>query len=215
MRVTPITKVPGSLPRPWSGRRGRGAALRVMLIAAVLVWQSVHIEARAQERTPDPGAWRPVSYSDLTKPSPANATFSDIWKDEIEANNKAYRETGDFRFASGNAPATEAHFVIWSPTKSVVLSILNTATRCTSKHADVSVRIKLCPMRLVIYEGIRARVLDADRGCFVELDAMVGQGAATATAYAAYDVSSRTVKTGLVVKGQAIDGCSHGIPVPP
>ena len=186
-----------------------------MPIAAVLVWQGLHVEVSAQQRTPDPGAWRPIFYSDLTKPSPANATFADIWKDEIEANNKAYREAGDFRFASGNAPATEAHFVIWSRTKSVVLSILNTATRCTSKHTDAGVRVKLCPMRLVIYEGIRARVLEADRGCFLELDPMVGQGTPIAAAYAAYDVPARTVKTGLVVKGQAVDGCSHGIPVPP
>ncbi|AOO85186.1 hypothetical protein BHK69_30980 (plasmid) [Bosea vaviloviae] len=156
-----------------------------------------------------------MSYSDLTKPSPATATFADIWKDEIDANNKAYRETGDFRFAGGNAPATEAHFVIWSPAKSVVLSILNTATQCTSKQAGAGVRVKLCPMRLVIYEGIRTRVLDADRGCFLELDTFDGRVAPVATAYAAYDVPSRTVKTGLVIKGQAIDGCSHGIPVPP
>ncbi|PZN94141.1 MAG: hypothetical protein DCF30_20785 [Hyphomicrobiales bacterium] len=150
----------------------------------------------------------------MTKPSSSNATFADIWKDEIEANNKAYREAGDFRFASGNAPAAEAHFVIWSPAKSVVLSILNAATRCTSKQADAGVRVKLCPMRLVIYEGIRTRVLNADRGCFLELDASAGQSTAIATAYAAYDVPSRTVKTGLVVAGQAVDGCSHAIPVP-
>lgn len=215
MTAARIEKVPAAAPRPWSERRCRGSALRVVPTAAFLFWQGFHLEVSAQQRTPDPGAWRPVSYSDLTKPSPATATFADIWKDEIYANNKAYRETGDFRFAGGNAPATEAHFVIWSPTKSVVLSILNTATRCTSKHADASVRIKLCPMRLVIYEGIRARVLDADRGCFLELDRSAGQGTAIAAAYAAYDVPSRTVKTGLLIKGQAVDGCSHGIPLPP
>jgi hypothetical protein len=215
MTAMHITNMAVPTPRPCGGRNRRNAALRVVPIAAVFVCLGGPIEARAQQPTPDPGAWRPVAYSDLTKPSPANATFADIWKDEIEANNKAYRQTGDFRFASGNAPVTEAHFVIWSPTKSVVMSILNTATRCTSKQTDAGVRVKLCPMRLVIYEGIRSRVLDADQGCFLELDAAVDQRTPTATAYAAYDVPSRTVKTGLVIKGQAIDGCSHGIPIPP
>ncbi|WID99750.1 hypothetical protein QO058_30625 (plasmid) [Bosea vestrisii] len=217
MTATRITKMAATTPTPrlWRACRCPFAALRAVPIATVLVWQGLHLEVNAQQRTPDPGAWRPISYSDLTKPSLATATFADIWKDEIEANNKAYREAGDFRFASGNAPATEAHFVIWSPTKSVVLSILNAATRCTSKQAEAGVRVKLCPMRLIIYEGIRVRVLDADRGCFLELDGAVGQIIPSATAYAAYDVTSRTVKTGLVAKGRAVDGCSHGIPIPP
>jgi hypothetical protein len=207
--------MPAPMPSLWGGRRCRDSAPRVVPIATFLVCLGGHIEVRAHERTVDPGAWRPVSYTDLTKPSTTNATFADIWKDEIEANNKAYREAGDFRFAGGNAPASEAHFVIWSPAKSVVLSILNAATRCTSKQADAGVRVKLCPMRLVIYEGIRARVLDADRGCFLELDPKVARGTTIATAYAAYDIPSRTVKTGVVSKGQAVDGCSHGIPIPP
>lgn len=190
-------------------------ALYVVTIVTALAWQGVHLKVGAQQRTPDPGAWRPISYSDLTTPSPANVTFVDIWREEIAANNKAYREKGDFRFANGNAPATEAHFVIWSPTKSVVLSILNTATHCTPKQRDFSVVVKLCPMRLVIYEGIRTQVLDADRGCFVEIDPSTAQQSSAAAAYAAYDLAARTIKTGLVVMGRAVDGCSHGIPLPP
>lgn len=215
MRSTLPASPPKSVPWPRHARECRAAAHCAVTIATALIWQGMHIEASAQQRTPDPGAWRPISYSDLTKPSPATATFADIWKDEIEANNKAYREKGDFRFASGNAPATEAHFVIWSPTKSVALSILNTVTQCTSKQHDAGVRINLCPMRLVIYEGIRAQVLDADRGCFLELDSSTGQQSSTGAAYAAYDLAARTIKTGLVVMGQAVDGCSHGIPLPP
>jgi hypothetical protein len=95
--------------------------------------------AYAQSLTPDPGAWRPMSYADLQKPSPHTATYLDIWKDAIEVNNRAYRARGDQRFSDGNAPATEAHFVIWSSTKSVVLSILNTVTGCTLKELRVRV----------------------------------------------------------------------------
>ncbi|MCP3477899.1 hypothetical protein NLM33_48380 (plasmid) [Bradyrhizobium sp. CCGUVB1N3] len=62
----------------------------------------------AQTPTPNPGAWRPLSYADLQRTTPATATYADVWRDAIEA-----------------------HFVIWSPKKSVVLSVLDTALACT------------------------------------------------------------------------------------
>lgn len=161
-----------------------------------------------------------MSYADLQHKSPDTATYADIWKDEIEHNNRAYVARGDARFASGNAPATEAHFVIWSAKKSVALSILNTATGCTLKEVRAAAKatVKLCPMRIAIYEGIQVRTLDGGRACFLEL-APAAAGEAfdpqRSVSYAAYDVAARIVKTGLVIDHQAVDGCSHNIPLPP
>ncbi|MFD2029334.1 hypothetical protein ACFSKM_01455 [Ancylobacter dichloromethanicus] len=103
-----------------------------------------------------------MSYADLQQATADTATYADIWKDAIEDNNRAYLARGDTRYASANAPATEAHFVIWSARKAVVLSILNTATGCTLKEVQASARatIKLCPLRIAIYEGIQVRTLD-------------------------------------------------------
>jgi len=174
----------------------------------------------AQPVTPDPGAWRPMSYADLQHKSPDTATYADIWKDAIEDNNRAYVARGDARFASGNAPATEAHFVIWSAKKSVALSILNTVAGCTLKEVRAAAKatVKLCPMRIAIYEGIQVRTLDGGRACFLEL-APAAAGEAVdpqrSVSYAAYDVPTRTVKTGLVIDHQAVDGCSHNIPLSP
>jgi hypothetical protein len=205
--------------RGHSGTHADQIAATILGIATLLS-QGVLTTADAQQRTADPGAWRPVSYADLELSSAATATFADIWKDQLEANNRAYREMGDFRYAGGNAPATEAHFVIWSPVKSVVLSVLNTATGCEVKerHPDIAATVRLCPMRVVIYEGIRARSMDAGRGCFLELEAIATpakQDPAIAAAYVAYDVATKTVKTGLIVDHKAVDGCSHNIPLYP
>ena len=175
--------------------------------------------AYAQSLTPDPGAWRPMSYANLQNPSPRSATYSDIWKDAIDANNRAYKARGDQRFSGGNAPATEAHFVIWSSTKSVVLSILNTVTGCTLKElrAAAGATVKLCPLRIAIYEGLQVRTLDGGHACFLELTSPVAgkSGEPQAASYASYDVATKTVKTGLIIDHQAVDGCSQNISLYP
>lgn len=175
--------------------------------------------ARAQTPTPDPGAWRPVSYADLQRPSDATATYADIWRDAIEENNRAYAARGDKRFVGANAPATEAHFVIWSPNKSVVLSVLDTAVGCATHLVDPSAhaRVKLCPMRIALYEGVQVRTMDGGKACFLELEPPQTRATVDPTssvAYVAYDVDAKTIKTGMIVNHKAVDGCATTIPLP-
>ena len=210
-----IMKAHGFAARP-SGKD----ALPNLLAAATGVTLAWTAGVAAQQLTPDPSAWRPVSYADLQKPRPASATYADIWKDAIEANNRHYRDQGDLRFAEGNAPAIEAHFVIWSQTKSVVLSILNTAASCTQKEIRGPSRaiIKLCPMRIAIYEGIRVRTMNGGKACFLELTpgpAGAAADADLAASYVSYDTASKTMRIGLVIDHQAVEGCSQNIPLYP
>ena len=173
--------------------------------------------ACAQVATADPSAWRPLSYADLQHPAPEALTYADVWHDAILENNQAYAARGDHRYAAENAPATEGHFVIWSPRKSVVLSVLDTATACTLKLVRTSVQatVKMCPMRVAIYEGALVRTLDAGRGCYLELASpQAGENPHRAAAYAAYDPTTRTLSTGLVIEHEAVDGCSQKIPLP-
>ncbi|SDR63771.1 hypothetical protein SAMN05519103_09019 [Rhizobiales bacterium GAS113] len=174
---------------------------------------------RAQTLTPDPGAWRPVAYADLQTMAPSTATYADIWKDAIEENNRAYLARGDTRFVSGYAPVTEAHFVIWSPTKSVVFSVLDTATGCTAHYVDRSVGavVKKCPMRLAQYEGVPVRTLGGGKACFLEIQPPPGAhfDATGSAAYASYDIGTKTIRTGMIVNHKAVDGCSSSIPLYP
>lgn len=176
--------------------------------------------ATAQPLTPDPTTWRPLSFVDLRLSSPATRTYADIWRDLIEANNRAYEARGDLRFRGANAPVTEAHFVIWSTSKSVVVSILNTATGCTLKAVAAGARasVKLCPLRLAIYEGIAVRTLEGGQACFLELAALAAgemREPDRAAAYASYEPATKTIRLGLIIDHRPVDGCSHAIPLYP
>ena len=198
-----------------TNRRKTAAAMWAMASLAVVPGS----HARAQTPTPDPGAWRPVSYADLQRPSDSTATYADIWRDAIEENNRAYVARGDKRFVGANAPATEAHFVIWSPKKSVVLSVLDTAVGCATHLVDPSAhaRVKLCPMRIAIYEGVQVRTMDGGKACFLESEQAQTRAAvdpASSVAYVAYDVGAKTLRTGMIVNHKPVDGCSTKIPLP-
>ncbi|MFC6495970.1 hypothetical protein [Ancylobacter dichloromethanicus] len=189
--------------------------MRRATLLSLLPQMVTAVGIHAQSLTPDPAAWRPMSYANLQGPTPDTATYAEIWKDEIDKNNQLYRESGDRRFLGGNAPATEAHFVIWSRARSVVVSLLNTASGCVMKQGnrDAAARVKLCPMRVAIYEGVRVRTLDAGRGCFLEPAPGATLDPSASAPYASYDVATKTVKIGMLVAHQAVDGCSNSIPL--
>lgn len=185
----------------------------------LIIGLALTLQTHAQTATPDPAAWRPMSYADLQRPNLTTSTYADIWKDAIDRNNRAYEDRGDHRFADGNAPVTEAHFVIWSARKSVVLSVLDTATGCTLKvvRASAHATIRMCPMRLAIYQGALVRTMDGGLGCYLELG-KTAAGEVTdpdrAAAYASYELATRTVHTGFVVDHEAVEGCSQNISLP-
>lgn len=190
-------------------------AFVITLLAASGLTAVVADHASAQALTPDPGAWRSMSYTDLQRPSSKAATYVDIWQDAIARNNAGYRERGDRRFAEGNAPAVEAHFVIWSERRSVVFSVLDTAIGCNVKEAVPQLRatVKLCPLRIAFYEGLQVRTMDGGQACFLELEPGAATDPSASGAYSAYDVPSRTLKTGMIVNHKAVEGCSLSIPL--
>ncbi|TAM96345.1 MAG: hypothetical protein EPN45_20970, partial [Rhizobiaceae bacterium] len=155
-----------------------------------------------------------MAYADLQHPLPASATYADIWKDAITRNNQIYRERGDTRFGKRNAPAIEVHFVVWSRRRSAILSILDTVTGCTVKMTvpQAHATVKLCPMRVAIYEGIEVRTLDGGRACFLERSAGTLANPTGSAAYASYDVARHTVRIGIIVNHKAVDGCSLSVP---
>ena len=202
-----------------SGHRPKATLLRCGVHVSIAAALAIASEAvLAQTPTPDPASWRPLSYADLQRPVPATQTYADLWKDVIERNNRAYQDRGDHRFAGTNAPVTEAHYVIWSPSKSVVLSVLDTATLCTLREVktSISATVKMCPMRLAIYEGVVVHTLDGGQACYLERSAAAAGApdAGLAAAYASYDPATRTIKTGLVVDHRPVEGCSQAIPLP-
>ncbi|MGN6097931.1 MAG: hypothetical protein ACTHP8_17065 [Bosea sp. (in: a-proteobacteria)] len=212
LRFGAIEKGYGGLPVGW-GCLAHGQPQPILLSLALIAIGSAPLSGQAL--TPHSGAWRPLAYSELRHPTSRSATYADIWADQIAANNEAYRARGDRRFTGGNAPATEAHFVVWSAKRSVVLTILNTALGCKEKARDhnTGIVIKLCPMRIAIYDGLQVQTMEAGRACFIEPAAGTTLNPNRAAAYGAYDVASKALKVGLVISGHAIDGCSFNVPL--
>ncbi len=166
--------------------------------------------------------WRDIIYADLRLLSDAARPYAEIWADKLSDNNAHYARAGDIRFAAGNAPAVASAFVVRSPARIVVLSVFNAVSACKTvqnfEHQKVAV--KRCPMRLAIYDsgqtGGTGSVLDAGDGCFLEFGdpRRAFTSDRQAGSYAAYDSATRTIRTGLVVGGQAVTGCDLAIPVP-
>lgn len=167
--------------------------------------------------------WRHLVYADLRLVGAANRPQAELWADKIEANNDHYARLGDRRFAGGNAPAVAAGFVVRSPERVVMLSLLNTASQCRTLQADARLRVAIrsCPMRLAIYETAGGenpggQVLDAGSACVLEYadPARALASDREAGAYAAYDPVSRSIRLGVILSGRAVPGCDLAVPVP-
>ena len=166
--------------------------------------------------------WRDITYADLRLPNEAARPYAEIWADRLNENNARYARLGDTRFAAGNAPAVASAFVVRSPTRVVVLSVFNAVSACKTVRHDErhKVTVKRCPMRLAIYDqsqgGRAGSVLDAGEGCFLEFGdpRRAVTSDREAGSYAAYDITTRTIRTGLVIGGQAVAGCDLAIPIP-
>ena len=63
-----------------------------VITSSLLIGLTLPLQVHAQTPTPDPAAWRPMSYADLQRPNPTTSTYADIWKDAIDRNNRAYAE---------------------------------------------------------------------------------------------------------------------------
>lgn len=189
----------------------------IRCLAALCFVAALGQQAKAQpETTLDPQAWRPVVYYDLQFPSENAANYASIWADRIEANNQAYIARGETRYAVGNAPAYEAHYTIKSPSRTVVLTFLNTRTGCAIKQRfpAANVNVLTCPLRVAIFEAGKKSISEAT-GCYLERGTAqnVSSDPTASVSYVSYDVIKKAFKTGMIVAHKAIDGCSQVIPI--
>ena len=135
----------------------------------------------------------------------------------IDSNNRRYAAFGDGRYAVGNAPAREAHFVVRGGDKIAMLSVLNIATACKTIAADAAtnINVKMCPMRLAFWQGLRGNVRQA-QGCYLEPGAEPGNftpDPSYAVSYASYDVATKSIKLGVVLAHKAVEKCSQTVPL--
>jgi hypothetical protein len=166
---------------------------------------------------PPPDDWRPMVYTNLreTPPSPDAVPYAELWQAEISANDIAYSDGGDTQYASGHAPATEAHFVVRSTQRVAVLTMLDTATGCTKKTTDASANasVKFCPLKIAIYEGGVVTTTAGRKGCFLELNAPISTDPSNSMGYATYDIANRSFKIGMIINHEPVSGCAETIAI--
>lgn len=169
--------------------------------------------------TASPEKWRPIVYRDLQIPGSADRPFADLWADLIAKNNRRYIDAGDTRYAVGNAPVREAHIVVRGGDKVALLSVLDTATACKTITSDATsnIVVKMCPMRLSLWQNGQASIRQS-QGCYLEQGPRPRNFTADpsyANAYGSYDVTTKTIKLGVIIAHRAVEKCSQIVPLYP
>jgi hypothetical protein len=185
-------------------------------VAAPIGW-SVRATGQELALTPNPDKWRPVVYHDLQIPGPLEAPFTGLWADMIDQNNRRYTSAGDTRYAVGNAPAREAHFVVRGGDRIAMLSVLNIATACKTIATDAvaNINVKMCPLRLAFWQGPRGTIRQA-QGCYLERGAQPGNFTSDpsyAVSYASYDVATKAINLGVILAHKVVAKCSQTVPL--
>lgn len=157
------------------------------------------------ENEPHPAkAWRPLTMVDLRLVGPNQIPTARLWHDRLGVASRS--NSAPLGATIGGQAAMAANLVIRSPEVVVMLSILQIEGACEPR--TVAPQVLICPMRLVRFDP-QGTTIREGKACFVD-----GRTSnAAPRAYASYDPSSRAIRLGVVVGGEAVEGCSQSVPV--
>lgn len=192
---------------------------KLLIFLSVAAPIGLPVRAAAQELalTPNPDKWRPVVYRDLQIPGPLDAPFTGLWADMIDQNNRRYTSAGDTRYAVGNAPVREAHFVVRGGDRIAMLSVLDIATACKiiASDAAANINVKMCPLRLAVWHGPQGTIRQA-QGCYLEPGAQPRNftpDPSYAVSNASYDIATKAINLGVILAHKAVEKCSQTVPL--
>jgi hypothetical protein len=198
------------------------ALLSPSLIAGLILLPAT---ASPESFTRDPDRWRPVAYSDLRFPRGEAESYASIWQDRLDESNSKpppaplpVRPLPDpsLSYVVGNRGASEWHFTINFQTKLAALTVLDTPNVCTDEYPSptLGVKIKVCPMRLAMFEADHYVLVIDGAACFLEKrpEAPVEDSSATCTEVS-YDVATRAFKIRYAVSHTEIPQCAQTVPL--
>ena len=186
----------------------------VLIMGLALTFIAPSSHAQTMPMTLD---WQDARFTDLHFPNQNDKNFQDYWNDRIVANNQFYKDKGDTRFPVGNAPAVEAHFIVYNTKRAVIVSVLDSATTCKTAQSDVvtGITLKMCQARIITSNYAKVEVAEAGNVCFLEQGrANVAKTSAGQMLFA-FDEGSHAIRTAAYFKGQPHDDCFFNIPIPP
>lgn len=160
--------------------------------------------SRAENPAHPAKAWRPLTIVDLRLVGPTQLPTARLWHDRLGVPSRS--QNAPLGATIGGQAAMAANLVIRSPETVVMLSILQFEGACEPRA--VAPQVLICPMRLARFDSNGTTIREG-KACFVAASA----GGAAPRAYASYDPSSRAIRLGVVVGGEAVEGCSQSVPV--
>jgi hypothetical protein len=160
--------------------------------------------SRAESEVHPAKAWRSLTMVDLRLVGPNQLPTARLWHDKLAVSSSS--KSAPLSSTAGRQAALAANLVIRSPETVVMLSILQVEGACEPR--PVAPQVLICPMRLVRFDPNGTTIREG-KACFVGASA----GGAAPRAYASYDPGSRAIRLGVVVGGEAVEGCSQSIPV--
>lgn len=160
--------------------------------------------SRAENAAHPAKAWRPLTMVDLRLVGPSQLPTARLWHDKLAVSSSS--KIAPLSSPLGRQAALAANIVIRSPETVVMLSILQVEGAC--EPLPVAPQVLICPMRLVRFDPNGTTIREG-KACFVGASA----GGAGPRAYASYDPRSRAIRLGVVVGGEAVEGCSQSVPV--
>jgi hypothetical protein len=160
--------------------------------------------SRAESEAHPAKAWRTLTMVDLRLVGPTQLPTARLWHDRLAVSSRS--KSAPLNLSVGGQAALAANIVIRSPETVVMLSILQVEGACEPR--PVAPQVWRCPMRLLRFDP-QGTTIREGKACFVGTSA----GGAAPRAYASYDPSSRAIRLGVVVGGEAVEGCSQSVPV--
>ncbi len=174
----------------------------LLMCSMALGFQGITSTSSRAENAAHPAkAWRPLTMVDLRLVGPNQIPTARLWHDRLAPPAK----TNSARLTSPMG-GQAANLVIRSPETVVMLSILQVEGACEPRA--VAPQVWICPMRLVRFDP-QGTTIREGKACFVG----TSTGGVTPRAYASYDPGSRMIRLGVVVGGEAVEGCSQSVPV--
>ena len=190
----------------------------------LLSWRRRSVSPRdgrqGQELTPHPENWRP---NRLSRPANSGAAGSSLCRPlgrrDPEQQPPLPRRGRSTLLPRQCTGARSACCSCAEATRSRCLSILDTATDCVAVTRDAArdISVKMCPMRLALWNGPKATIREA-KGCYLEPGAGSGHFTADpsyAISYASYDTNTKSIRLGVILAHRAIEQCSQTVPLYP
>jgi hypothetical protein len=172
-----------------------------------------------------PGGWTPLILAGgITVNQAIPEVLAKTWAQEIAANDRHYRndlgmnERTDPRlFRQGHAPAYFLYREFRSPSRTVLVSILETELGCDpDKILPEEATYDLCPAKVTVTEGSQTRTASLPQVCYYDVseDTDYPRQSTPNGTFVRIDEAAHRIRFGAWERGKLLSQCTRQISLP-